>query len=38
MAFTRFIVKAQIDYFGRGGKPAEGFDVPVQEKGKEPKA
>lgn len=38
MSFTRFIVKAQIDYFGRGGKPAENLDVQAKEGGKEPKA
>jgi len=37
MAFTRFIVKAQVDYFGRGGRPA---DVELQANGeaKEPSA
>jgi type IV pilus assembly protein PilN len=38
MAFTRFIVKAQIDYFGRGGKPAEDSDVQAKHSAKEPKA
>jgi type IV pilus assembly protein PilN len=39
MDFTRFIVKAQIDYFGRGGKPLENVDAPAQDvDGKEPKA
>jgi type IV pilus assembly protein PilN len=42
MAFTRFIVKARIDYFGRGGKPAPDLAAPVAEnasqRAKEPRA
>lgn len=38
MAFTRFIVKAQVDYFGRGGRPAADLELPANGKAKEPSA